>query len=179
MKEKHMDALQCLYSRVSTRDFNDKPVSSADVAEIVRAAGAAPVGMCRYADKHLTVVKNEAFFKAVTAKTPQVEGRSEAPFYGARTLIVVSSKLSDAPAIEYADAACIVYAMALAARAKNVASVYLWGFLKTVRADEKLLAALDLPEGYSPISALAIGYTDEELKLSDAPRHTLSLNEVD
>ena len=51
MKEKHMDALQCLYSRVSTRDFNDKPVSSADVAEIVRAAGAAPVGMCRYADK--------------------------------------------------------------------------------------------------------------------------------
>ena len=44
---------------------------------------------------------------------------------------------------------------------------------------EKLLAALDLPEGYSPLSALAIGYTDEELKLSDAPRHTLSLNEVD
>lgn len=174
-----MDAIKCLYSRVSTRDFNDKPVPSSLVAEIVEAAASAPVGMCRYDDKHITVVKNEEFLKAVTAKAPQVEGRRESPFYGAKTLIVVSSKLSDAPAIEYADAACIVYAMSLAARAKNVASVYLWGFLRIVRADEKLLGALELPEGYSPLSALAIGYTDEELKVFDAPRHTLSMNEVD
>ena len=66
-----MDAIECLYSRVSTRDFNDRPVSEDDLAKILDAAAAAPVGMCRYPDKHLTVVKNAAFLKAVTAKSPQ------------------------------------------------------------------------------------------------------------
>ena len=174
-----MDAIECLYSRVSTRDFNDRPVSEDDLAKILNAAAAAPVGMCRYPDKHLTVVKNAAFLKAVTAKSPQTAGRRESPFYGAHTLVVVSSRMSDAPAIEYADAACIVYAMALAARAYGIASVYLWGFLKTVRADRELLDALCLPEGYSPVSALALGYTDEALKTFDAPRHSLTCNTVD
>ena len=121
-----MDAIKCIYSRVSTRDFNTREVSDEDVNDIVRAAMAAPVGMGRYALKRITVMKNEEFLEKVTAACPQDPARRSSPFYGAKTVIIVSAETKETPDIEYADAACMVYAMALAARAKGIASVYLW-----------------------------------------------------
>lgn len=174
-----MDAIKCIYSRVSTRDFNTREVFDEDVNDIVRAAMAAPVGMGRYALKRITVMKNEEFLEKVTAACPQDPARRSSPFYGAKTVIIVSAETKETPDIEYADAACMVYAMALAARAKGIASVYLWGFLPAVRADKELLSALHLPEGYTPLSALAVGYTDEPLKEFDRPRHEIAVDTID
>lgn len=173
-----METFETLFSRVSTRDFNDKEVSAELIERILQAGMSAPVGRARYDTLHITVVKDQTFLDGVTELAKDTSPRERAPFYGAKTLIVVSSKMSEAPAIEYSNVACVIENMAIAARALGVASVYLWAFVKPLTSAPELLAKLGLPAGFKPVSALAIGYSDTPLGVFDKPRHSISVNEI-
>ncbi len=172
-----MDALQAIFSRVSTRDFNDKPVPDDKLEVILKAGQSAPVGMGRYDDKLLTVVTDKEWLKAVSRLVPDRNGM-DTPFYGAGTVIILSSLLSDAPAIEFADAGAIITTMAIAAEAEEVKSIYLWGFIKVVRSEPELLKKLALPDGYVPVSALAIGYSDAQTPVLTEPRHKIKVSKI-
>lgn len=173
-----METFETLFSRVSTRDFNDKEVSAELIERILQAGMSAPVGRARYDTLHITVVKDQTFLDGVTELAKDTSPRERAPFYGAKTLIVVSSKMSESPAIEYSNVACVIENMALAARALNVASVYLWAFVKPLIAVPELCAKLELLEGFTPVSALAIGYSDTPLEVFDNPRHSIEVNRI-
>ena len=58
-----MDFFQTLYSRKTVRSYNGKPVTEAQLQELLKAAYAAPVGRRRYDTLHLTVI-NDADFLA-------------------------------------------------------------------------------------------------------------------
>ena len=173
-----METFETLFSRVSTRDFNDKEVSAELIERILQAGMSAPVGRARYDTLHITVVQDEAFLDGVTELAKDTSPRARAPFYGAKTLLVVSSLMSEAPAIEYSNVACVIENMAIAARALGVASVYLWAFVKPLENAPALLAKLGLPCGFKPVSALAIGYSDTPLEVFDKPRHSITVNRI-
>ncbi|MBQ6390134.1 MAG: nitroreductase family protein [Eggerthellaceae bacterium] len=53
--------------------------------------------------------------------------------------------------------ACAIENMTLCATSLGLGSVYLWGFLKKLRKHPEVVAELGLPEGYTVLSALAVG----------------------
>lgn len=174
------EVLKTIYNRKSTKDYSGVKVSRNDLLSILNAGMTAPVGMKRYDTLHLTVVEDEALLTAISdradMKTP---ARPRAPLYGAPTLIFVSAKFEREDNIEYANVGCIMENMAVAATALGVDSVYLWGFIRVVRANADLLAALRLPEGFIPVSALAVGYgTATDDAEETGPRHTVEINYV-
>jgi|AGTN01.3.fsa_nt_gi Nitroreductase len=172
-----MDTLTAICSRISTRAFTGEKIKDEDLEIIINAAKAAPVGRKKYETLRLTVIKDKKFLEKISdfvdMKTPE---RPEAPFYNAPALIVVSTNLNSGEGIEYANAGCMIENMALAARALGIASVYLWAFIG--KMNKELISALGLPEGYRPISSLAVGYPREPLRVFDKPQHDLTVNYI-
>ena len=71
--------------------------------------------------------------------------------FGAKTLVVVSSVPAILAGIEYANAACVLENMVIAAADQNIDSV-LWGGPTTVIAqNDELRKQLGIPEGFKPV----------------------------
>ena len=159
-----MDFFQTVFARQSTRAFSAERLPKESLQKILAAGCAAPVGRGAYGNLRLTVLQKPALLEKISAATGG--DKAGAPLYGAPTLILVSSPASNN--LEYANAACVVENMHLAATALGLGSVYLWGFLR-VFSDAALLAELGLPEGFRPVSALGAGYAVESKERKPAP----------
>ena len=68
--------------------------------------------------------------------------------------------------------------MALAATDINIGSVYLWAFISSFSVDKELLKELDLPEGFAPISGIALGYSIDALDQDKKSNHTIKINTI-
>ena len=93
--------------------------------------------------------------------------------YNAPVLVVVSaSNEQKFPNIQYANAACILENMLLAASDRGIDSVYIWGATVGLAGNRELWEKLGVPEGYLPVSGAVFGYgvgeksEDKELKIS-------------
>ncbi len=150
--------------RYSCRDFISRNVKPAHLDKILRAGCMAPVGMKKYEDLHLTVLLGAAAVNRVEESRarqrglPLAQARTNRMTYGARTVVVISSKPALAPGLEYANASCVAENMLLAAAALDVDSIYLWSVAHTLQGDPALAASLGIPEGYKPVCAVALGY---------------------
>lgn len=169
-----MDAIKAIFSRQSTKDFDGKQIPDADLDTVLKCGMTAPVGMKRYDTLHLTVVQDKALLDRITyladMKTPE---RPFAPLYKAPTVIVVSSKFERTDSIEYANVACVIENMAIAATALGIGSVYLWGVIRVIKTHAELLDKLALPQDFVPVSILALGYPTQPLAEHDFPRHQI------
>lgn len=175
-----MELIKAIAVRKSTRSYKNEQINDESLDTILKAGCAAPVGMGAYNTVHLTVVQNSDLLDKFVTVTRQVFGNPKMdPFYGAPTLIIVSGKPNEkAPAVEVANAACIVENMSLTATDMGLGSVYLLGFLFAISTDKELLKELNLPEGFVPASALAIGYPTEPLTQEKELKQTISLNVI-
>ena len=63
-----------------------------------------------------------------------------------------------------ADVGCILENMQLAATDIGLGSVYLWALLNRIPQSPQFVASLELPEGFKPVSALALGYPAKPLE---------------
>jgi len=171
-----METLKAIVKRHSTRSFSDRPVP-ADVLNTILAAGcAAPVGMGDYGSLHLTVITGKAALGEIAMVAQAAMGVDRNPLYGATALVLVSSGEPRAPGVQYANAACVVDHMELAATDLGVDSVFIWGALNAVRADSDLVARLGVPNGFTPVLGLAVGYAAEPSGVEKDLRVYLSVN---
>lgn len=175
-----MELMKAIAMRKSTRSYKSEQISDESLNTILNAGCAAPVGMGAYKSVHLTVIQNSDLLDRITKVTREVFGNPNMnPFYGAPTLVIVSGKTNEkAPAIEVANAACIVENMSLAATDLGLGSVYLLGFLMAISNDKDLLKELNLPEGFVPAAALAIGYPTEQLIKEKDLKQTIEINTI-
>lgn len=176
-----MDLFKTLFSRKSIRDFDpNQSTSPEDVTIILRAAMASPVARCKYDDLHLTVITDKEWISEMSDYVNEkvTSPRPNAPFYNAPTLILISSKMSENPAIEYCNAGCVVQTMSLAARSLDLGHIILWAFVEHLKEHESLLKRLNLPNGFVPIVAIGIGSSSEQLEFFDRPRHVISVNKI-
>jgi nitroreductase len=63
--------------------------------------------------------------------------------------------------LEVASAACIADTMLIAATDIGLASIYLCALVEGFNAEPDLIKELGLPDGFSPIAGILLGYTDE------------------
>lgn len=174
-----METLQAMELRRSTRAYQSEQISGDLLEKVVHAGQIAPIAMGEYDKLHITVVQNAALLEKMTAAAAQAFGNPNMkPFYGAPTVIIVSGTERKTPHLEYADTACIIENMHVAATDLGLGSVYLWAFIGPVKADPELVKALELPEGFTPLSALAVGYPAQPLTQRAGERKTVSVNSL-
>ena len=177
-----MDTLQTICSRKSVRSYTGEPVSEADLEEILKAGEAAPVGMRRFADFHITVIKNKDLLNEIRKTAATMFGNpSSDPLYGAPTLILVSGKAPEPAAANaiYSSAACIIENMALAATDLGVGNCLIWGAVAALAQNTALTDKLCLPEGFVPFSGLIVGKMDGSYSVRDINMNRIATDTID
>lgn len=174
-----MNTMEAIYSRRSIRHFNGEKITEGELAEILKAASASPVGRAMYDTVSLTVIENGEFLaKWEKAMADMVGNPDMHPFYGAPTVILVSSVISD-PAmsnVNYSNAATIVQNMALAATALGVGACHIWGAVGALNAASELKASLNVPEGMTPCCAIALGHFDGKYEIREIAEKRMATN---
>ena len=74
------------------------------------------------------------------------------------------------------NAACVVEMMALQATNEGLGNIYLYGVTAALAKNEELVKKLGIPEGFTPLSALALGYGKEDVSECKVFEATLSQN---
>ena len=167
-----MNALENLYSRRSIRSYNGEAITDSELQEILKAAYAAPVGRALYDTLHITVITNKDYLSKWEKATAVAFGNPDMhPFYGASTLILISSASANGQLgnVHYSNAAIVAHNMSLAAADMGVGQCLIWGAVGVMNTMPELVAELGLPEGMTPCCSVAFGHTDEKYSLREVP----------
>ncbi len=161
-----MNTLEAIYSRRSIRNFNGKSISDDELNEILKAAYAAPVGRAMYDTLSMTVVTNKALLQKWEQYMGNAFGNPDMhPFYGAPTVILVSSMGEGN--VNYSNAATLVQNMALAATDMGIGACHIWGAVDVLNSSSELIKELKVPENMTPCCAIALGHFDGEYELRE------------
>ena len=198
-----MDYIELLKHRASTRKFLEDQITEKELSVILLAANGAPVGSNMYRDIHLTVVQNrEILDKLSQAGVKRSEDKkrmkeiagdtileednekpvaSSNPFYRAPTVIFVSHRAQNIQTgIEYSNVACVALSMHLAATELGLGSVFMWHALESMREIPELDNSylLNLPEGFSPLLGIAVGYPARAPRIRDLLTEKIKTNYI-
>ncbi len=170
-----MNTFDNLFSRKSIRSYNGENISETELAQILKAAYAAPVGRALFDTLHLTVISNRDY---INRWEDYCESQTEhRPFYGAPTVILVSSLIPSTDLksvnVNFSNAAILVQNMATAATELGIGSCHIWGAVRFLNDNKELLKELDLPEGMVPCCAIILGHTDEKYEIRDIPENKI------
>lgn len=159
-----MNAMDAIFSRRSIRSYTGEMPSQKELDMILKAVYASPVGMGRYDSLHVTVVKSREFLDRLEAAAGAQQGRENYhPLYGAPVLLIFSSVFPGIPTdnSSYSNCAILSQNAALAATALGLGACHIWGAIRALNKEPQLLSELNLPEGFLPCCALALGKTQE------------------
>lgn len=159
-----MELLNAITSRRSIRSYKDTSVEDFKLEQILKAGCAAPVGKGLYENLRITVVKDKELLRSISEGLKMDMHVDFNPLYNASVLIIVSSKDMPFPNIEFADTGCILQNMMLEATEQGLGSVFIWGSSMVVNAVPDLKKALQIPDEYTAVSGIAVGYANEEVE---------------
>lgn len=163
-----MNAMDMIFSRRSIRSYTGEMPAAQELDLILKAVYASPVGMGRYDSLHVTVVKNKDFLSRLEAAAGAQLGKENYhPLYGAPVLLIFSSVFPGIPTdnSSYSNCAILSQNAALAAVSLGLGACHIWGAIRALNKEPDLLAELNLPEGFLPCCALALGRTQEVYEL--------------
>ena len=156
-----METLEAIAKRTSTRKFKETQISEENLQAILKAGMAAPVGSGAYNSLHITVVQNQSVFSKINAAVTELifkmMGKKMDKNFGAPTMIFVSSKPAMMPGLEYANTACVLENMAIAATSLGIDNIIWGGASSAVEQNAELRKILEIPEGYKPILCISLG----------------------
>ena len=174
-----METLEAIAKRTSTRKFKETQISEENLQAILKAGMAAPVGSGAYNSLHITVVQNQSVFSKINAAVTELifkmMGKKMDKNFGASTMIFVSSKPAMMPGLEYANTACVLENMAIAATSLGIDNIIWGGASSAVEQNAELRKILEIPEGYKPILCISLGYASE----NEIPKkHEITVNKI-
>ena len=153
-----------IFLRRSIRSYTGEMPTDDELALILKAVYASPVGMGRYDSLHVTVVKNGGYLARLEAAAGAQLGKADYhPLYGAPVLLIFSSIFPGIPTdnSSYSNCAILSQNAALEAVSLGLGACHIWGAIRALNKEPQLLAELNLPEGFLPCCALALGRTQE------------------
>ena len=163
-------ALENLLTRRACRAYEDRQITENELESILEAGKYAPTGMGRQTP-FIVVIQDKETIEKVERLNASVIGRPEAhTFYGAPTLIVVFSDVSND--LGFADGNMVMANLLNGANAVGVDSCYIWRAREVFETEEgkALKAKWNIPENYSGIGNVILGYGKSEGKKPAAPR---------
>lgn len=157
-----MELYEVLARRRSVRRYTAEPVAANVTERITEAGRSAPISMSRHNSYRILVI-DRAEETAALAEEWREQGHEGDPVYGAKVLLVVLGSEQVQESLRGADAGCIIDQMHLAATAEGLGSVYICGAIRALGAQARYLRNFDIPAGFMPLGALALGHTQEDL----------------
>lgn len=145
--------METICQRRTIRSYTGEMISEKELDVILKAANAAPVGMGRYEDSHLTIITDPALLGEIKAAAGMTD---RDVLYGAT----------------------IVENMALAAAELGVGACHIWGATMAMSSKAETVAKLSLPEGFVPCCAIALGKTSEKYEMRDIPCDRIGKNVI-
>ena len=169
-----METRDVIKKRNSIRKFKEEAISKENIDRLLEAAECASVGHGYYDKMHLTVIQNKDIFDEFNKVIKEDTGKENSLFYNAPTLIVMSTNIDE----DLLAGQCVGTMgenMLLTATDLDLGAVYIDTFLESIKKDEEALKLLDLPEGFRPIAAIAVGYMD----MPSVPKnHSIDVNYI-
>jgi nitroreductase len=161
-----METFEAISKRRSVRSYQDRPVDRALLEKIAAAGNRAPcagaISIAVITDAgYLSEIDEATFSFMQNSGVEFMVQRSSLPgyrpLYGAPALIVISSD----PERGTANAAAAATTMILAATDLGLGSCYAGSPTRVLQARNALAEKLELPDGFTPIACVLLGYTDD------------------
>lgn len=157
-----MEAIEAIRTRRSVRKYKDQPVSEDLVADLLRAAMAAP-SAGNQQPWQFVVIRNRATLEAVAAANPYGGMARHAPL---AIVVCGDLKREQRPGFWVQDCAAATENLLVAAHALGLGAVWCGTYPREERM-QPIVAALGLPENVVPFAVVPIGYPAEEPALVD------------
>ena len=172
-----MNTLDAIKARHSTRAFTDKQISAEDLDTILFAGGQAAVGGADFKSLKIYAVQDPDLLKAIDETSAKLRPGSH-PLYGAPTLVVLATKESILPNIEFTNAGCVLQNMLLAATDLGIDSIYLWMPMYGINNDPEMIKRLGFPEGFTCVGTVALGYAAKEFRKPKADEQRIEVTYI-
>jgi nitroreductase len=178
--------LKAIKSRKSTRKYKNEQISEVELQTILEAAIQAPSAN-NMQPWNFTVIQDRDMISFISNKSKEVMLKSDNEiivktgkssiniFYDAPTVIIVSGK--EAVKSSLVDCSAAIENMLIATESIGLGSVWVGfvGFFFTLSDEVK---RLNLPEGYKPFYAVAIGYKSENSNQEISKRNKDVINYI-
>ncbi len=173
-----MKATEAIAKRVSVRKYKFEQIPEEALQAILAAGFAAPVASGRYDTLHISVVQDEKLLNdlsnAVTDMVEKLLGKRMDKNFGAPTMVIVSGTPGAVPGIEYANAACVLENMLIAATDMGIDNI-IWGGAAAVAQQESFAERIGIPAGMKPLLCASFGYAETP---QEAKKHVIEVNRV-
>ncbi len=173
-----MTVKEAINVRKSVRSYTQEALTEDELKTLLAAGVSAPVGMAKYENLHISVIRNKELLNELDKNAAEFFGDSSMhPLYGAPALILVSS--SETNDVGSANVAMVLSSMALTAVDMGLGQVYIYGAIAGLRKNAALTAKLGLPEGFTPMAGLAVGKSDDVYESRDIPADRINISYID
>lgn len=173
-----METLKALFTRKSERDFSSKQLSDEDLDTILEAACSAPVGFGEVENVHLTIVQDPDVLERLKESGKYVyQDPINDIYYGAPTVVVISTREGLISEIQPSNAATIITCMMLAATDLGIDNCYVWGTVRSFRSEPELYDLLEIPDGFSVAGSVSLGY-GKQPDHGETPLKPFKMNKV-
>ncbi len=184
------ETIKTILERRSCRSYDGRPVEQEKIAQIIECALFAPSALNKQ-PWHFTVVKDRKLLDEISEANRQMllnSGDENAVamakepgfdnFRGAPMAIIISGE--DGNGFSAGDCSAAVENMALAAHSLGVANLYIASFRRALELEENkyIVDKLKLPQGFTPLFALCLGYAKEDYP-TRAPRRADTVNYIE
>lgn len=168
--------IETIKNRRSIRNFIKEQITDKQLNEILDAGMHAPSSH-NSQSWHFTVIQNKEIINNISDKSKEVMlnhhdstvvqmgKRANNIFYNAPTVIVVSGNENSNSGSTIVDSSAAIENMLIAAESLGLGSIWI-GQIKFFFTLKEELEKLNIPEGYKPHYAIAIGYKDESVNVS-------------
>ncbi|MDR0885020.1 MAG: nitroreductase family protein [Clostridiales Family XIII bacterium] len=173
-----METISTIELRKSTRGFKDMQIPDVALDAILHAGKEAPVAMGAFQSMHVTILQDTELIRKISEVTSGTNSTGADIFYNAPTLIIVSSMQQPTEGFAYCNAGCICENMLLAATDLGMGSVFIFGMVEAFEKDPTLLHLCEIPDGFYPVSSIAIGYATDEAMAIPKQQRTITFNVV-
>lgn len=176
-----MNTLDTICSRKSIRSYTGESITEEELNKILKAGNASPVGMARYDNMHITIIKDKGLLKEIDEAGAKMFGKPDMhPLYGAPMLILISTKKPE-PMMEnvsFSNAAIIAHNMALEATELNIGTCYIWGAVAALFRSPETMRKLKLPEEFIPCCGIILGKMNDEYRIREISLDKISKNVI-
>ncbi len=172
-----MNTMDAIKARRSIRGYSDRQIGDAELDAILFAGGQAAVGGADFKSMKLIAVQDKALLDEIDVTSAKGK-KIEHPLYNCPTLIVLISKQSILPSIEFSNAGCVIQNMMVAAADFEIGSVYLWMAMYGINESPELSARLGIPEGFTCVGAVGLGYPTKEFPKLKAEEQRIEVSYI-
>lgn len=162
MEKLENETLTTIHARSSVRSYSDKPVSTATLETLVKAAMAAPTGKDRR-PWHFIIITDRPTLDTLAAKLPYAKMLTDAP---AAIVVCGSDDEKTGSPYWWLDCSAASQNLLLAAQSLGLGAVWTTTYPYPERM-EPVSSILDLPSEIHPLNVIPVGYPSKDSKPKD------------